>query len=116
MKTEKILLAVTLPAAVALTRLRMVNFSGSLPAANDFVLGVANADYAEGEQAGVNVQGEILVETGGAIDVGAFVASDAQGRAVVYSAELTSVPFGISRDAASGAGDIVRVVRVAIMG
>lgn len=106
MKTEKVLLAVTIAAAVALARFRFVDFTGNVPAAGERV-GVANADYAAGEQAGVATHGELLVEAGAAVAVGAQVESDASGRAVTLS---TGVAFGTARDAAAAAGDIIRVL------
>lgn len=108
MKTEKILLATTVLAAAALSRFRMVNFAGAPAVVDDAVLGVANTSYAMGEQAGVATHGEILVEAGGVIPVGAQVEPDAQGRAVVLT---TGKPWGNARDAAAAAGDIIRVLR-----
>lgn len=108
MKTEKILLAVTIAAAVALTRLRFVDYTGNPASAGERALGIANMDYDAGEQAGVNTHGELLVEAGAAVAVGAQVESDASGRAVTLS---TGVAFGTARDAAAAAGDIIRVLR-----
>lgn len=110
MKTEKILLTVTVLAAAALTRFRMVGHDGNVPDANDPVLGVANADYAAGEQAGVAVHGEILVEAGGPIDVGGPINTDSVGRAVAsFTGERIC---GIARDAASAAGDVIRMIAI----
>ena len=44
MKTEKILLPVTVLAAAALSRFRFVDFTGNVPSAGERVLGVANTD------------------------------------------------------------------------
>ena len=73
MQTEKILMATSILAAAALSRFRCVNFAGATAVATDAVLGVPNADYAVGEQAGVSTHGEILVEAGAAIAAGAQV-------------------------------------------
>ena len=108
MKTEKILLAVTIAAASALSRQRFVNFAGAVPAAGERVLGVANTDYGVGEQAGVNARGELLIEAGAAITAGAEVQTDAQGRAVP---KTTGVVAGEARDAATAAGEIIRILR-----
>ena len=108
MKTEKILLAVTIAAAAALTRFRFVDFTGNVASAGDRPLGVATTDFDTGEQASVATHGEILVEAGAAIAVGAEVESDASGRAVT---KTTGVAFGVARDAAAAAGDIIRVLR-----
>ncbi len=108
MKTEKILLAVTIAAATALTRFRFVDFTGNVASAGERPLGVATTDFDTGEQASVATHGEILVEAGAAIAVGAEVESDASGRAVT---KTTGVAFGVARDAAAAAGDIIRVLR-----
>ena len=108
MKTEKILLAVTIAAAAALTRFRFVDFTGNVASAGERPLGVATTDFDTGEQAGVATHGEILVEAGAAVAVGAEVESDASGRAVT---KTTGVAFGVARDAAAAAGDIIRVLR-----
>lgn len=108
MQSEKILLATTVLAVAALSRMRLVNFAGGTCGAGARPLGVANAAYDIGEQAGVNTHGELLVEAGAAIAVGAEVESDASGRAVT---KTTGVAFGAARDAAAAAGDIIRVLR-----
>lgn len=108
MKTEKILLAVTIAAAAALSRFRFVDFSGNVASAGERVLGVPSTDFSTGEQASVATHGEILVEAGAAIAAGAEVESDASGRAVT---KTTGVAFGVARDAAAAAGDIIRVLR-----
>lgn len=108
MQTEKILLAVSIAAAVALSRFRLVDFTGNPTVAGERALGVANSNYDAGEQAGVATHGEILVEAGAAVAVGAQVESDALARAVTLT---TGVAFGTARDAAAAAGDIIRVLR-----
>ena len=108
MKTEKILLAVTIAALAALSRFRFVSFTGGTPAAGAPVLGVAVTGFDIGEQASVATHGEILVEAGAAIAAGAEVESDATGRAITKAA---GVAFGRARDAAAAAGDIIRVLK-----
>ena len=108
MNTEKILLAVTIAAAAALTRFRFVDFTGNVASAGERALGVPSTDFDAGEQASVATHGEILVEAGAAVAVGAEVESDASGRAVT---KTTGVAFGVARDAAAAAGDIIRVLR-----
>ena len=77
-------------------------------AAAERALGVPTTDFSAGEQASVATHGEILVEAGAAIAAGAEVESDASGRAVT---KTTGVAFGVARDAAAAAGDIIRVLR-----
>lgn len=108
MKTEKILLAVTIAAAADLTRFRFADYSGNVAGAGERALGVPTTDFSAGEQASVATHGEILVEAGAAIAAGAEVESDASGRAVT---KTTGVAFGVARDAAAAAGDIIRVLR-----
>lgn len=108
MQTEKILLTLSIAAAAALTRKRFVDLTGNVPSAGERVLGVSNADYSLGEQAGVDTHGAILVEAGAAVAAGVEVESDASGRAVT---KTTGVAGGVSLDAASAAGDYIRVLR-----
>lgn len=108
MQTEKILLTTSIAAAAELPALRFVNFAGGLPTAGQRTLGITNANYSEGEQAGVKTHGELLVETGGPVTVGAEVETDTSGRAV---AKDTGVTAGVARDAAAGAGEFIRVMR-----
>ena len=108
MQTEKIVLTTTVQAAAALTKQRFVNFAGGVAVATDTALGIANAPYDAGEQAGVNTHGELLVEAGAAITVGQQVQPDANGRAIPLAA---GTAFGRARDAAAAAGDIIRVLR-----
>lgn len=108
MKTEKILLTVTILAASALSRFRFADFSGNVAGAGERTLGVPVADFDAGEQAGISTHGEILVEAGAVIAVGAEVESDATGRAVT---KTTGVGAGVTRDAAAAAGDLIRIMR-----
>jgi hypothetical protein len=108
MQTERILLTTTIAAAGALTAKRFVTYSGLQAVATDVPLGVANAAYDAGEQAGIDTHGEILVEAGAAIALGAQVQPDAQGRAITLAA---GTAFGRARDAATAAGDFIRVIR-----
>jgi Uncharacterized conserved protein (DUF2190) len=107
MKTEKILLVVTLAAATSLSRFRLTAFSGAQAAAGERALGVPVTNFDIGEQAGVATHGEMLVEAGAAVAVGDQVQSDASGRAITLAA---GVAFGVARDAATAAGDIIRVL------
>lgn len=108
MRTEKILMATTVLAVAALSRYRFANYAGGVANATDVPLGVPNTNYDSGEQAGVATHGEILVEAGAAIALGAQVQPDATGRAITLAA---GVAFGRARDAATAAGDIIRVLR-----
>lgn len=108
MKTEKILMATTVLATSALARFRFANFAGATAAAADATLGVPVTNFDIGEQASVATHGEMLVEAGAAVAVGAQVQSDATGRAITLAAGVAS---GRARDAAAAAGDFIRVLR-----
>lgn len=108
MQTEKILLAVTVLATSALARFRFANFAGATANATDAALGVPVTAFDAGEQASVATHGEMLVEAGAAVALGAQVQSDATGRAITLAA---GVAAGRARDAATAAGDIIRVLR-----
>lgn len=112
MKTEHLVLTLSVQAATGgLAKKRFVTFAGAKFAAGTAgtaTLGVANADYDAGEQAGVDAQGSILVEAGGAITAGAEVEADADGRAV---AKTTGVAAGRARDSATAAGEFIRILR-----
>lgn len=108
MKTEHIVLTISILAAAALTKKRYVTAAGAVPAAGAWCPGVTNASYDAGEQAGVDVQGVILVESGGAIAADAEVQTDATGCAITKAA---GVSLGRTLDAATGAGEYIRVLR-----
>ncbi|MBB5204406.1 hypothetical protein HNQ51_001720 [Inhella inkyongensis] len=108
MKTEKILLTTTVLAVAALPKLRFVTFAGGVPAAGARTLGVAAVNADNGEQTPVNTHGELLVEAGAAIAVGAEVETDASGRAIT---KTTGVVCGVARDAATAAGEFIRILR-----
>lgn len=108
MKAESILLTVTVAATGPLSALRFVNFAGTRAVAADATVGVANANYDAGEQAGVNTHGLLLVEAGAAIVAGAQVQPDASGRAITLAG---GVAAGRAFDAAAAAGDFIRILR-----
>lgn len=108
MKTEHPILTASVLAAAALSRCRYVTNAGAVPAAGAKVLGVTNAAYDLGEQAGVGVLGILLVESGAAIAADADLQTDNLGRAITKDA---GVYTGRAMDAAAGAGEFIRVVR-----
>src|SRR5574344_1912132 len=62
-----------------------------------------------GQLASVGVLGVLLVEAGGAIAQGASVTSDATGKAVTITS--TEKVNGTALDAATAAGEVIRIVR-----
>lgn len=82
------------------------------------VLGVAMFDAKTGEECAVETEGCFKVETGGAITAGARVASDANGKAVAYTAptesqgtvtHATSEACGIALNGASASGKFIYI-------
>jgi hypothetical protein len=108
MKTEHPILVTAVLAAAALTARRFVTTAGAVPADGAKVLGVANANYDQGEQAGVGVQGIFLVEAGAAVALDDDVQTDAAGRAITKAAGAYA---GRALDAAGAAGVFIRVAR-----
>jgi len=100
-------------AAADLPKARFVGFDGNLCASGAKALGVTQYDFAAGEMAGVIVNGIALVEAGGAISQGAEVASGADGKAVALTDASTQKRNGWALDAASAAGQVIRVLLAA---
>ncbi len=135
MKTEVILGTSSIQAAADLVKHRFIGFDGNLCGANAKARGVSAADTKSGQMCPINISGEVLVESGGAITAGAALASDASGKAVAATAFSVTVPAGATAvtstaaqpdlveaggylpqalngyavDAASGAGEFIRV-------
>jgi len=106
MKTYNPVLTLSVTAASDIPKARFVGFNGGLCAANTKALGVSEADTKQGQQMPVIVYGIALIESGGAVNVGDAVTSDANGKAVPAG---TNPVNGYALDAASGAGEIIRV-------
>lgn len=135
MKTEVILGTASILAAADLVKHRFIGFDGNLCGANAKARGVSAADTKTGQMCPINIAGEVLVESGGAITAGAALAADANGKAVAAAAFSATVPAGATPvtsdaaqpnlaeaggylpqalngyaiDAASGAGEFIRV-------
>lgn len=108
MKSAQPLLTTSLIAAVALTAHRFAAFDGTVCAAGAKALGSVVVDTDADNVAPVDVLGIVLVEAGAAIAAGAVVQSDATGRAITKAAGEAN---GTAWDAATAAGDVIRVVR-----
>lgn len=105
-KTKQVVLTTTTRTAGQVVASRFVTFTGKQATANEAVLGVSAYDAAAGDLLGVEVIGITLVESGGAVTVGAKVASDAQGCAVAGESKTA----GVALSAAEGAGTLIRVL------
>lgn len=102
----------------AISPYRLVKFSAAetvvaSAAAGDFHVGV-NTDLAiaSGERVEVSVQGIAFVEAGAAIVIGTLLTADASGRGITAApaAGVNNRHIGIALEAASAAGDIIRVL------
>ena len=110
MKTEVILGTSSIEAAADLVKHRFIGFDGNLCGANAKARGVSATDTKSGQMCPINIVGEVLVESGGVITAGAAIASDARGRAVAAeSGYLPQALNGYAIDAATGAGEFIRV-------
>lgn len=107
-RLENLSLVGTVLAAAALTRNRFISFTDGVPAAGAAIKGVADDSVAIGQTVGCKVHGWILVEAGAAVAVGAEIETDAQGRAITRN---TGVLVGRALDAATAAGQLIRIVR-----
>lgn len=108
MKTEHLVLTMSIAATAALTKNRFVSLAGAVPAAGVWCPGKANANYDIGEQAGIDAQGVLLVEAGAAVTAGVAVETDNQGRAITLD---SGVSLGRALDTATAAGQFIRVLR-----
>lgn len=108
MKTQQPVLTTSMVAVEDLPRYHFANFTGSLCGAGDKAFGIVEADTAADNVAPINVLGICLVTSGAALAAGDLVESDAQGRAVTLATGLAN---GTALDAATTAGEIIRVVR-----
>jgi hypothetical protein len=106
MKTYNPVLTVSVTAASDIPKARFIGFNGDLCAQNTKALGVSEVDTKLGQQMPVIVYGIALVESGGAVNVGAAVTSDANGKAVPAG---TNPVNGYALDGSTGAGEIIRV-------
>lgn len=107
------LLTLTVTATGAVSARRFVGFDGAqVDTAGALALGVARFDAIADDDLSLDVIGTTVVESGGAIDVGDALASDAQGRAIEKPAEGTPVVLAYALDTASAAGEFIEVLLV----
>lgn len=127
----------TVKAAGAFTKRRFIGFDKlQITAAGAAAMGVAQQDAALNELTPVTILGTAIVEAGGAVSLGVYVTSDAQGRAIAaanlaVAAGATAVTStaangssiltgsvtpekinGIAMEAASAPGDLIEVLLV----
>src|SRR5574344_25560 len=108
-KLYKPLLIDSIKATANLPKQRFVGFDGGICTAGAKAYGVCDVETESGQQAPIGVLGILLVEAGGAIAQGASVTSDATGKAVAVTS--TEKANGTALDAATAAGEVIRIVR-----
>jgi len=108
MKSQNVILTASVLAIAGLSAHRFVGFDGGICANGAKALGVVEVDTETDNMAPANVLGVILVEAGAAVAAGAEVQSDSQGRAITKAAGVAN---GIAWDAATTAGELIRIVR-----
>ncbi|AZE47153.1 Putative membrane protein [Pseudomonas chlororaphis] len=108
MKTQQPVLTTSVIAVVDLPRYLFASFGGALCAAGAKAFGTVQADTEADNVAPISVLGICLVTAGAAVAAGVEVESDASGRAVTLA---TGKPNGFTLDAATAAGDVIRILR-----
>lgn len=108
-KLYKPLLIDSIKATANLPKQKFIGFDGGVCTAGGKAYGVCDVEIDSGQLAPVGVLGVLLVEAGGAIAQGASVTSDATGKAVTITS--TEKVNGTALDAATAAGEVIRIVR-----
>jgi hypothetical protein len=97
----------------AMPRKRFVSPTGGFPTANGHTIGVNDYPVSLGETMMVDHLGITVVEAGAALPtLGAFLSTDAQGRAIVWAAGAvrTAILAPIPSNVATAAGQLVSVI------
>jgi hypothetical protein len=108
MRTEQPVLTTSVMAQENLARFQFVGFDGNVCAAGAKALGVVATNTGVGNMAPAGVLGIFCVIAGAPITVGLDVEADANGNAIPHN---TGVVNGVAMDAATVAGNVIRVVR-----
>ncbi|MCK5099794.1 MAG: DUF2190 family protein [Desulfobacteraceae bacterium] len=109
MKTAMHSITFGITAVSAIAEKRFVDYDGNQCAAGEKALAVSHAGGAAIDEECPLALGIVLVEAGAAIAKAAEVESDADGKAIT---KATGVGNGSTLDAASAAGDIIRVKNI----
>ena len=107
-KTKQVLLTTTVKTTGAWQPNRLVSFAGKQAENGEAVLGVSVYEADTGDLAAVDVSGIALVEAGAAIAACAAVSAGTQGLAITQVSPAKFV--GTAIDAATAAGDVIRVL------
>ena len=108
-KLYKPLLIDSIKAQADLPKQRFVGFDGNICSEGTKAFGICDVETEKDQFAPIAVNGILLVESGSAITQGTKVTSDNQGRAIAITA--SEEVNGYTLDAATAAGEIIRIVR-----
>lgn len=97
----------TVTAAASIDKNLFVGFTGALCASGAKAMGVSQTLTDPGDALPVTYLGIMPVVAGAAVAAGVQVQSDASGRAITLAAGASN---GYALDAASAAGDLIRVL------
>jgi hypothetical protein len=106
MKTQQVVQTVSIKAAADLVPSRFAGFDGNYAGAGLNVLGVVGVATSATEWAPIHTYGIVLVEAGAAIAAAAEVEVGVTGKVITKAAGKV---VGIAWDAATGAGEFIRV-------
>lgn len=104
--TKHSILTLSMLAAVALSKERVVTLDGNYATAGGNADGVTATDADVGDLVPVDVLGTQIVTAGGAIDEHDYVEVGADGKVVTIS---TGIPIGKARSAATADGDRIEI-------
>ena len=105
----KPLLIDSVKAKTNLPKQRFIGFDGNLCTASTKAYGVCDVETESGQYAPIAILGILLIESGGVINAKSKITSDASGKAVAITS--TEEVNGYAIDSASGAGEIIRIIR-----
>lgn len=109
MSKQKItLLALSQTLSGTVAQHRFVTAAGAQSGADANALGVSQVAGLSGEMISVDVIGTTIIESGGAIAVGATLKSDASARAITWV--TAGARLAVALQAASGAGEFIEAL------
>lgn len=82
--------------------------------ANERAIGVLDGKPNVGENVAVNILGTTKVVAGGAIGIGDYVVSNANGQVVVKGNDDTNI-VGVALESASNAGEIIEILLMPLL-
>ncbi len=107
-KLYKPILIDSIKAAVDLEKHRFVGFDGNYCEEGEKAFGVIDVETAANQYAPAAVTGILLIECAETIAVGDEIASDSEGKAVLWTSRALSNGFALD---AGEEGDVIRIVR-----